>query len=232
MWNMATPSSFLQRKNHHICSSEPRQFSPFSLHMQLRVLFVCFVFINAKSVLLGIPSSFQTPTETRLKEHQANTSLWIPSSDILKTVQKSRACKLAGLKQLKVTNSPASLYEHLSTSPFTRGHTEGKLKAAPDTNQKVLTRAKTPDNADRRFPFENEAHKHPFLPRPCHHCQFCTPGSFWYSYGRYQQEISTRVIRKAQDTNQEHTEELLQCSPVNLRVLRKQIDLYQNLKNA
>ena len=49
----------------------------------------------------------------------------------------------------------------LSTLPFTCGNAEGKLKAAQDTNHKVLTRAKNPDNADQRFPFENEAEKHP-----------------------------------------------------------------------
>lgn len=48
----------------------------------------------------------------------------------------------------------------LSTFPFTCGNAEGKLKAAQDTNQKVLTRAKKTDNADQRFPFENEAQKH------------------------------------------------------------------------
>lgn len=48
----------------------------------------------------------------------------------------------------------------LSTFPFTCGNAEGKLRAAQDTNQKVLTRAKKPDNADQRFLFENEGQKH------------------------------------------------------------------------
>lgn len=48
----------------------------------------------------------------------------------------------------------------LCTFPFAHGNAEGKPKAAQGTNQKVLTRAKKPDNADQRLPFENEAQKH------------------------------------------------------------------------
>jgi len=48
----------------------------------------------------------------------------------------------------------------LSTFPFTSGNGEGKLQVAQDANQKISTRAKKLDNANQRFPLENEALRH------------------------------------------------------------------------